>query len=94
MKQPRAPERRSGLDRRLNTDPLYAGPERRRRSSRRSGRDRRRNRVTVCTHCGQICGQHNGWSQHAATVEMTIEFRRGLCAECSAKRYPKFYTDS
>ena len=93
MEQVRAWDRRTGHDRRMGGGAAYTGPERRALRYRRSGTERRTGWPAVCIYCGQVIGDHSGWSQASETIESTVECRTGICMECSAKRFPQFYSD-
>ena len=94
MEQIRTSERRSGSDRRASGTCLYTGPERRKRTHRRNGFDRRLGWPTVCVFCGTVCGTNKGWVQGATTIETTVENQIGICSECSPKKFPQFYSDN
>ncbi len=93
MEQVRSSERRTSCDRRVGGAYPYTGPERRKLTHRRLGLDRRGLLPSVCIYCGKACGADRGWSQGAATIEKTVKCRNGICIDCSAKKFPQFYTD-
>lgn len=92
MRQTRAGERRSGVDRRSGPSPFFNGPERRKTAFRRNGLDRRAGWPAVCVCCGKICNGHREWSREAVTIDTEFESRPGLCADCSRRRFPQFYS--
>ncbi len=94
MEQARVSDRRVGGDRRKGGTSTYTGPERRKLTYRRLGLDRRGLLPAVCMYCGKTCGDQKGWSKDSLTIETTAECRMGICADCSSRKFPQFYTDN
>ena len=92
MQQVRKSERRSGVDRRIKATSAYDGPERRVLRHRRNGLDRRNGWPTVCVYCGNVCDTNKSYVQKVPTVEISVENQVGMCADCSAKKFPQFYS--
>ena len=86
----RESSRRMGTDRRTGGAFAYRGSERR-LADRRSGRDRRAEWPAVCIYCGKAYGVQEDWIQGTSTIESKIEFRSGVCPDCSTEKFPQFY---
>lgn len=88
----RTTERRTSKERRYQ-DVAIMAPDRRIKLDRRSGSDRRTGLPSVCVCCGKVCKSHKEWLQGAVTQETKIEYRTGICMECSKKKFPQYYND-
>jgi hypothetical protein len=86
MEQAKIPDKRIVRDRRMRGASSHTGPERRSLKYRRSGE------AAVCIYCGEVCGDSKGWNQGDSTIETSVEYRGGICTDCSSKRFPQFYT--